>query len=95
MTDPLLVSVLVLLAAWAVAATLYAVLARRRSAFRLQKLAEIAAHHDRMVNLLAAAALSKGGTLYIPCREPNWTAPGVNVERTGNTWKITVSGGQH
>ena len=95
MTDWLLVSVLVLLSAWALAATIALIYARRRSAFRLQKLAEVAAHHDHMANLLAAAALSKGGTLHIPCRAPNWTAPGINAERKGNEWRITVRGGPH
>jgi len=51
--------------------------------------------HDKMMNLLGAAALTKGGTLTIPCREPNFKLPGLNIERKGNAYKVTVSGGPH
>lgn len=58
-------------------------------------LVEATGQKNRLINLIGAAALAKGGTLRVPCREPNFSVPGVNIERKGNSYAVTVQGGPH
>lgn len=79
-----------LLIAGLLAARLWMRLRALRQAYK-----EVGARHDSLVNLIGAAALQKGGTLRVICREPNFSVPGINIERKGNAYAITVQGGPH
>jgi len=72
------------------AARIYMRLRRLREAYQ-----EVIRRHDNVVNLLGAAATVKGGKLRIPCLRPNFSVPGLDIERKGNAYVITVQGGPH
>ena len=50
-------------------------------------------HRALMPHLLAR--LAKGGTLHVPCRKPGFSVPGLDIQRKGNAYTVTVQGGPH